>query len=45
MLLALETDLRAKVGFPHLQRLHNMPYFYGATIIEIVRRNEFGTRP
>ncbi|KAG9010228.1 hypothetical protein FRB90_007893, partial [Tulasnella sp. 427] len=40
-LAALEADLRAKAGFPHLQRLHNMLYFYGATIVEIVRRKEF----
>ncbi|KAG9012312.1 oligomeric, coiled-coil, peripheral membrane protein, partial [Tulasnella sp. 427] len=40
-LATLEADLRAKAGFPHLQRLHNMLYFYGATIVEIVRRKEF----
>ncbi|KAG8911221.1 oligomeric, coiled-coil, peripheral membrane protein, partial [Tulasnella sp. 408] len=40
-LAALEADLRAKAGFPHLQRLHNMLYYYGATVVEIVRRKEF----
>lgn len=39
---SLQTDLRAKTSFSHIQRLHNMPYAYGATIIEIVRRKEFG---
>ena len=42
-LVALETDLRNKGGFVHMQRLHNMVYMYGATIIEIVRRIEFST--
>ncbi|KAG8902194.1 oligomeric, coiled-coil, peripheral membrane protein [Tulasnella sp. 403] len=41
-LTSLESDLRLKAGFPHLQRLHNMIYYYGATIVEIVRRKEFG---
>lgn len=40
---SLQTDLRAKTSFSHIQRLHNMPYAYGATIIEIVRRKEFGS--
>ena len=34
--------LRAKNGFSHIQRLHNMIYAYGATVVEIVRRKEFG---
>lgn len=37
----LQTDLRAKTSFVHIQRLHNMLYAYGATLIEIVRRKEF----
>ncbi|KAG8700065.1 oligomeric, coiled-coil, peripheral membrane protein, partial [Ceratobasidium sp. 394] len=40
-LAALEVDFRQKGGFPHLQRLRNMLYMYGATIIEVVRRREF----
>lgn len=40
-LTALETDLRNKGGFVHMQRLHSMVYMYGATIVEIVRRKEF----
>jgi autophagy-related protein 11 len=40
-LTSLETDLRNKGGFVHMQRLHNMIYMYGATIVEIVRRKEF----
>jgi hypothetical protein len=42
MLATLQTALRAKNSFNHLQRLHTMIYTYGATIIEIVRRKEFG---
>ncbi|KAL4066994.1 hypothetical protein V8B97DRAFT_1874301 [Scleroderma yunnanense] len=37
----LQAKLRAKNSFPHIQRLHNMLYAYGATVIEIVRRKEF----
>ncbi|KAJ3826685.1 putative peripheral membrane protein [Lentinula raphanica] len=40
-LLALQTTLRSKNSFSHIQRLHNMLYAYGATIVEIVRRKEF----
>ncbi|KAL5523199.1 ATG11 [Sanghuangporus sanghuang] len=38
---ALQAEFRAKSSFTHIQRLHNMTYCYGATIIEIVRRKEF----
>ncbi|TFY80935.1 hypothetical protein EWM64_g3076 [Hericium alpestre] len=41
-LTALQNSIRAKTSFVHLQKLHNMIYFYGATLIEIVRRKEFG---
>ncbi|KAG8960562.1 oligomeric, coiled-coil, peripheral membrane protein [Tulasnella sp. 419] len=41
VLSSLDVDLRVKAGFPHLSRLHNMLYVYGATIVEIVRRKEF----
>ncbi|KAG9125100.1 oligomeric, coiled-coil, peripheral membrane protein [Ceratobasidium sp. 392] len=40
-LATLEVDFRQKGGFPHLQRLRNMLYMYGATIVEVVRRREF----
>ena len=39
----LQTSFRAKNSFSHIQRLHNMLYAYGATVIEIVRRKEFCT--
>ncbi|OJA17862.1 hypothetical protein AZE42_05905, partial [Rhizopogon vesiculosus] len=37
----LQTKFRAKNSFSHIQRLHNMLYAYGATVVEIVRRKEF----
>ncbi|ESK91982.1 autophagy-related protein 11 [Moniliophthora roreri MCA 2997] len=40
-LTALQASFRGKNSFLHLQRLHNMLYAYGATVIEIVRRKEF----
>ncbi|KDN52910.1 hypothetical protein K437DRAFT_231291 [Tilletiaria anomala UBC 951] len=42
-LAAVDSDFRSnKVdGFKHLQRLKNMLWAYGATIVEIVRRREF----
>ncbi|KAF8155845.1 putative peripheral membrane protein [Crassisporium funariophilum] len=40
-LSALQTSLRGKTSFSHIQRLHNMLYAYCATVIEIVRRKEF----
>lgn len=42
ILSQLQAKSRAKTSFPHIQRLHNMLYAYGATVIEIVRRKEFG---
>ena len=42
MMTALQASFRAKNSFSHIQRLHNMLYAYGATVIEIVRRKEFG---
>ncbi|KAK7041445.1 oligomeric, coiled-coil, peripheral membrane protein [Paramarasmius palmivorus] len=40
-LTALQASFRGKNSFLHIQRLHNMLYAYGATVIEIVRRKEF----
>ncbi|KAH9973833.1 hypothetical protein BGW80DRAFT_1306660 [Lactifluus volemus] len=40
-LTALQSSFRTKNAFPHIQRLHNLMYAYGATVIEIVRRKEF----
>ncbi|KAF8887526.1 hypothetical protein BD779DRAFT_1526741 [Infundibulicybe gibba] len=37
----LQTSFRNKNSFSHIQRLHNMLYAYGATVIEVVRRKEF----
>lgn len=42
MMSNLQADFRVKNSFAHIQRLHNMLYAYGATLIEIVRRKEFG---
>lgn len=41
-LKSLQASFRAKTSFSHIQRLHNMLYAYGATVVEIVRRKEFG---
>ncbi|KIM47021.1 hypothetical protein M413DRAFT_267979 [Hebeloma cylindrosporum] len=41
ILASLQASFRAKTSFPHIQRLHNMLYAYGATIVEVVRRKEF----
>ncbi|KAF9061726.1 hypothetical protein BDP27DRAFT_1428649 [Rhodocollybia butyracea] len=40
-LVALQASFRGKNSFSHIQRLHNMLYAYGATVVEIVRRKEF----
>ncbi|KAF9443803.1 putative peripheral membrane protein [Macrolepiota fuliginosa MF-IS2] len=40
-LTALQASFRGKNSFSHIQRLHNMLFAYGATVIEIVRRKEF----
>jgi hypothetical protein len=37
----LDVDLRQKNAFPHLERLHNLPFAYAANVIEIVHRKEF----
>ncbi|KAH7874259.1 putative peripheral membrane protein [Lentinula edodes] len=41
VLAALQASFRGKNSFSHIQRLHNMLYAYGATVVEIVRRKEF----
>ena len=42
----LENDLSpnssSKAAFPHLYRLRNLPFAYSASVVEIVRRKEFG---
>ncbi|TFK46861.1 putative peripheral membrane protein [Heliocybe sulcata] len=40
-LTSLQASFRVKTSFSHIQRLHNMIYAYGATMVEIVRRKEF----
>ncbi|KDQ58454.1 hypothetical protein JAAARDRAFT_176412 [Jaapia argillacea MUCL 33604] len=40
-LTSLSASFRVKTSFSHIQRLHNMLYAYGATLVEIVRRKEF----
>ncbi|KAF8068787.1 putative peripheral membrane protein [Lyophyllum atratum] len=40
-LATLQASFRGKNSFSHIQRLHNMLYAYGATVVEIVRRKEF----
>ncbi|KAL0576105.1 oligomeric, coiled-coil, peripheral membrane protein [Marasmius crinis-equi] len=40
-LTTLQASFKGKNSFSHIQRLHNMIYAYGATVIEIVRRKEF----
>lgn len=37
----LEGDLKSKGAFPHLTRLHQLPFAYGTAVIEAVRRKEF----
>ncbi|OSX61021.1 hypothetical protein POSPLADRAFT_1057962 [Postia placenta MAD-698-R-SB12] len=37
----LQSGLKAKTSFSHIQRLHSMLYAYGSTVVEIVRRKEF----
>ncbi|EJC97791.1 uncharacterized protein FOMMEDRAFT_171549 [Fomitiporia mediterranea MF3/22] len=41
LMTKLQNDFRSLKSFAHIQRLHNMVYAYGATIIEVVRRKEF----
>ncbi|KAJ3995825.1 putative peripheral membrane protein [Lentinula boryana] len=40
-LVALQASFRGRNSFSHIQRLHNMLYAYGATVVEIVRRKDF----
>ncbi|OBZ67506.1 hypothetical protein A0H81_12706 [Grifola frondosa] len=40
-LSSLQAGFKGKTSFSHIQRLHNMLYAYGATVVEIVRRKEF----
>ncbi|KAF8637910.1 hypothetical protein AX17_002533 [Amanita inopinata Kibby_2008] len=40
-LVSLQASFRGKNSFLHIQRLHNMLYAYGATVVEVVRRKEF----
>ena len=42
-LSSLDADLRSKAVFPHLHRLHQLPFAYAASVVEIVRRKEFST--
>lgn len=37
----LDLDLRGKSAFPHLERLHNLPFAYAANVIELVHRKDF----
>ncbi|TXT13490.1 hypothetical protein VHUM_00857 [Vanrija humicola] len=39
----LDLDLRQKNAFPHLERLHHLPFAYAANVVEIVHRKEFST--
>jgi hypothetical protein len=40
----LESDLSGKAAFPHLERLHQLPFAYAATVVEVVRRKELAER-
>jgi len=42
-LTTLDSDLRTKAAFPHLRRLHQLPFAYAAAVVEVVRRREFGS--
>lgn len=42
-LRTLDTELRSKAAFPHLARLHQLPFAYAATVVEVVRRKEFAS--
>lgn len=42
-LSTLRAGFKAATSFTHIQRLHNMLYYYGVTVVEVVRRKEFGT--
>lgn len=38
---ALEGELTENAVFPHLARLHQLPFAYAATVVEVVRRKGF----
>ncbi|ORY25347.1 putative myosin heavy chain [Naematelia encephala] len=40
-LTVLDTELRNKGAFPHLARLHRLPFAYAASVVEVVQRKEF----
>ena len=40
-LATLDADLKSKAAFPHLQRLNQLPFAYGSSVIEVVRRKDF----
>lgn len=37
----LQASLNTKGSFSDIERLHNIVYAYGATMVEVVRRKEF----
>ena len=37
----LQASLNTKGSFSDIERLHNMAYVYGATMVEVVLRREF----
>ncbi|KAF8267063.1 autophagy-related protein 11-domain-containing protein [Lactarius quietus] len=39
----LQVSLHSKSSFSDIERLHNMVYAYGATMVEVVHRKEFST--
>jgi len=41
-LTTLETDFKSKGAFPHLTRLHNLPFAYISLILEYRWRRQFG---
>ena len=41
-LTTLETDFKSKGAFPHLSRLHNLPFAYISLVLEYRRRRQFG---
>ena len=38
---SLQASLDIKGSFSDIERLHNVVYAYGATMVEVVRRKEF----
>jgi autophagy-related protein 11 len=41
-LTTLETDFKSKGAFPHLTRLHNLPFAYISLVLEYRWRRQFG---